>query len=264
MIRINTVLILCLLVTACTSGEKYDVVVYGGTSAAVTTAVQAKKMGKSVVIVSPDKHLGGLTSGGLGFTDSGNVGSIGGLSREFYHRVYLEYQKDDAWRWQSMSEYGNEGQGTKAMLHDDQTMWIFEPHIAKKVYDEWIAEYDIPVVREALLDREHGVRKNGTRIVSITTLDGKTYSGKMFIDATYEGDLMAAAGVSYHIGRESNAVYGETWNGNQFGVKQHGHYFKDPIDPYRTPGNPQSGLLKYIDNSAEGVNGEGDSRIQAY
>jgi hypothetical protein len=163
-----------------------------------------------------------------------------------------------------MDEYGNQGQGTEAMRHDDRTMWIFEPHVAEKVFDGWIAEYRIPVVREACLDRGRGVAKKGTRIVSITTLDGQTFCGRMFIDATYEGDLMAAAGVSYHVGRESGATYGETWNGNQFGLKQHGHYFKTPVDPFRTPGDPRSGLLKYIDGSTEGVNGEGDSRIQAY
>jgi hypothetical protein len=243
---------------------QYDAVIYGGTSAAITAAVQVKKMGKSVVIVSPDKHLGGMTSGGLGFTDSGNVGSIGGLSREFYHRVYLEYQKPETWRWQKISGYGNQGQGTKAMLHDDQTMWIFEPHVAEHVFETWVAEMKIPVVRNAWLDRKNGVKKNGAKIVSMTTLDGQTFEGKMFIDATYEGDLMAAAGVSYHVGRESNTIYGETWNGNQFGVWQHGHYFKKRIDPYKTSGNPQSGRLKYIDNSCEGVNGEGDHRVQAY
>jgi hypothetical protein len=246
------------------SSPTYDIVIYGGTSAAVTSAVQAKKMGKSVIIVSPDKHLGGMTSGGLGFTDSGNTNSIGGLSREFYHRIYLEYQKKDNWRWEEMNAYGNQGQGTRSMRHEDQTMWTFEPHIAEKVYDEWIAELDIPVVREAYLDREKGVKKDGTRIVSITTLDGNVYPGKMFIDVTYEGDLMAAAGVSYHVGRESNADYYEMWNGNQFGLKQHGHYFKSPVDPYKTPGDSLSGLLKYIEDSSEGINGLGDSRIQTY
>ena len=263
MIRINIFLAIVFLFAGC-KDNRYDVVIYGGTSAAVTSAVQAKKMGKSVIIVSPDKHLGGMTSGGLGFTDSGNTGSIGGLSREFYHRIYLEYQKDETWNRQKKSEYGNQGQGTKAIRDDDQTMWVFEPHVAEKVFNDWIAEYKIPVVREAYLDREKGVKKEGTRIVSITDSAGKTYQGKMFIDATYEGDLMAAAGVSYHVGRESNSVYGETYNGNQFGLKQHGHYFKSPVDPYKTPGDSASGLLKYIDTSTEGVIGEGDSRIQAY
>jgi hypothetical protein len=263
MIR-NSIFFITLFGLMACANPKYDLVIYGGTSAAITAAVQAKKMGKSVIIVSPDKHLGGMTSGGLGFTDSGNAGSIGGLSREFYHRIYLEYQKDETWKWEKMNEYGNEGQGTKAIRQDDKTMWIFEPHVAEKVFDDWIAEFKIPIICEAYLDREKGVKKEGTRIVSITTLDGKIYNGKMFIDATYEGDLMAAAGVSYHVGRESNATYDETWNGNQFGVKHHGHYFKSPVDPYKIPGDPKSGRLKYIDDSTEGINGEGDNRIQAY
>ena len=263
-ILLTAIVVMAICCRIAPAQEQFDVVIYGGTSAAITTAVQVKKMGKSVVIVTPDKHLGGMTSGGLGFTDSGNVGSIGGLSREFYHRVYLEYQKPETWRWQNMNEYANQGQGTKAMLHDDQTMWIFEPHVAQKVIDEWIAEMDIPVVREAYLDREHGVKKDGTRIVSITTLDGKTFRGKMFVDVTYEGDLMAAAGVGYHVGREANAQYGETWNGNQVGTLPKGHLFDKPVDPYVIPGDPTSGRLKYIDDSEPGVHGEADHRVQAY
>ncbi|MDR0336272.1 MAG: FAD-dependent oxidoreductase [Planctomycetaceae bacterium] len=244
--------------------RQFDVVIYGGTSAAVTSAVQVKKMGQSVIIVSPDKHLGGLSSGGLGFTDSGNTNTVGGLSREFYQRIYTAYQNEKVWQWQKMSEYANVGQGTKAMLHEDKTMWIFEPHIAEEVFDTWIIEQKIPVVRNAWLDRQNGVKKNGTKIISITTLDGQTFSGKMFIDATYEGDLMAAAGVDYHVGRESNAQYGETWNGNQVGTLHHGHWFKKPVDPYIIPGDPKSGRLKYIDASAPGVRGEADHRVQAY
>ena len=247
------------------AAETYDVIVYGGTSSAITAAIQAKKMGKSVIVVSPDKHLGGLTSGGLGFTDSGNTGSIGGLSREFYHRVYQKYQHDDAWQWEKKEEYANQGQGTRAMVHGDQTMWIFEPHIAEAVFNEWVAEMNIPVVRDTWLDREKGVRKEGSRIVSITTLDGKTYAGKQFIDATYEGDLMAAVGVSYHVGREANSVYGETWNGNQAGILHHRHWFKPgAVDPYKVAGDPSSGLLRYISTDSPGVRGEGDNRVQAY
>ena len=246
--------------------ETYDVVIYGGTSAAVTAAVQAKKMGKSVVIVSPDKHLGGLSSGGLGFTDSGNTGAIGGLAREFYHRVYQKYQNPEVWRWEKKEEYANQGQGTRAMIHEDQTMWIFEPHIAEAVFDEWVAEMKIPLVREALLDREKGVKKNSAAtIVSITTLCGKTYAGKQFIDATYEGDLVAAAGVSYHVGREDNSLYGETWNGNQVGILHHRHWFPPgKVDPYKIPGDPASGLLRQISDCEPGVRGTGDARVQAY
>jgi flavin-dependent dehydrogenase len=244
--------------------DEYDVVIYGGTASAVTAAVQVKTMGKSVILVSPDKHLGGLSSGGLGMTDSGNMSSIGGLSREFYHRIYTKYQSDDAWRWEKKEQFSNQGQGTKAMLHNEQTMWTFEPHIAEAIFDEWITELKIPVVREALLDRVKGVKKEGTKIVSITTLDGKTYIGKQFIDATYEGDLMAAAGVSYHVGREANAQYNETWNGNHVGILHHGHWFKGKVDPYKVPGDPKSGLLKYISSDPPGVRGEADKRVQAY
>ncbi|MDR2440602.1 MAG: FAD-dependent oxidoreductase [Planctomycetaceae bacterium] len=254
----------CCSVIVFGESQQFDVVIYGGTSAAVTSAVQVKKMGQTVIIVSPDKHLGGLSSGGLGFTDSGNTSTVGGLSREFYQRIYTVYQNEKTWRWQKISEYTNLGQGTKAMLHDDKTMWIFEPHVAETVFDAWIEEHKIPVVRNTWLDRKNGVKKNGTQIVSMTTLDGQTFVGKMFIDATYEGDLMAAAGVDYHVGRESNDQYGETWNGNQVGTLHHGHWFKKPVDPYVISGDPKSGRLKYIDDSKPGIRGEADHRVQAY
>lgn len=264
--RVPTLLALASAFSIATASE-HDVVIYGGTSAAITAAVQVKKMGKSVIIVSPDKHLGGLSSGGLGWTDSGNKAVIGGLSREFYHRVYQHYQKPEAWRQQKQTEYGNKGQGTAAMDGNERTMWIFEPHVAEAIFDTWVKELDIPVVREAWLDREKGVKKEGDRIVSITTLDGQTYSGKMFLDVTYEGDLMAAAGVDYHVGREANSVYGEEWNGIQVGVLHHKHHFgavKVPISPYKVPGDPKSGVLARISTEPPGVKGEGDHRVQAY
>src|SRR5690606_15027506 len=158
-----------------------DVIIYGGTSAAITAAVQAKKSGKSVIVVSPDTHLGGLSSGGLGFTDTGDKSVIGGLARDFYHRVYRHYQDSVAWRWQRQSEYGNKGQGTPAIDGNERTMWIFEPHVAERVFEDYVKEYDLEVRREEWLDREKGVLKEGGRIVSITTLSGNTYVGKMFI-----------------------------------------------------------------------------------
>jgi hypothetical protein len=244
--------------------SQYDVVIYGGTAAAVTAAVQASRMGRSVVIVSPDKHLGGLSSGGLGWTDTGNKAVIGGLARDFYHRVWKHYQEPDAWRWQRREQYGNRGQGTAAIDGDRRTMWIFEPHVAERVFDEFVREQKIPVYRDAWLDRQSGVRKEGNRIVSVTTLDGQTYRGKMFIDATYEGDLLAAAGVDYHVGRESNDTYGENWNGVQKGARHHGHYFKKPVSPYVVPGDPASGLLPRVHADAPGEDGAGDHRVQAY
>ena len=247
--------------------EVTDVVIYGGTSAAITAAVQAKRMGKSVIVISPDIHLGGLTSGGLGFTDTGKKEVIGGISREFYQKVYDHYQSDEAWQWQERSEYGNKGQGTPAIDGDARTMWIFEPHVAEKVFEDFVKENEIEVLRDEWLDRENGVTMEDNRIVAIKTLSGKEFRGRMFIDATYEGDLIAAAGVSYHVGREANSVYNEEWNGIQTGVFHHRHHFNvldTPIDPYWIPGDPSSGLLPRISAEDPGVKGEGDHKVQAY
>jgi hypothetical protein len=258
-------LLLPLLLPAAT--READVVVYGCTSGAITAAVQTKKMGKSVILVCPEKHLGGLTAGGLGWTDSGNKAVIGGLSREFYHRVWQHYQQPSAWKWQKREQYGNQGQGTPALDQGARTMWIFEPHVAEKVYEDWMKELKISIHRDSWLDREKGVKKNGARIASISMLNGDIYVAKMFIDATYEGDLMAAAGVDYHVGRESNATYGETLNGVQTGVLHHRHHFgvlKTRISPYVVPGDPSSGVLPRISTAPPGNFGEGDKKVQAY
>lgn len=241
-----------------------DVIVYGGTSAAVTAAVQISRMGKTVIIVSPDKHLGGLSSGGLGFTDVGNKAVIGGLSREFYQRVYEHYQQPQAWNWQKKEDYGNKGQGTAAIDGNQRTMWIFEPHVAEAIFEGFVAENHVQVIRNEWLDRKHGVVKVDGKIVSIKTLSGKEYRAKVFVDATYEGDLMAAAGVTYHVGREANAEYGEKWNGVQIGVLDHGHHFKTNISPYKIAGDASSGLLPLVSGQFSGNYGEADKRIQAY
>ena len=246
---------------------EFDLVIYGGTSAGVVAAVQARRLGKSVVIVGPDRHLGGLSSGGLGFTDTGNKAVIGGLSREFYHRIWQYYEQPGAWPWQSRDEYGNKGQGTPAIDGDERTMWIFEPHVAENVFEDLVKEHQIRVDRNEWLDRAKGVDKTAGRITSVTMLSGKRYSGRMFIDATYEGDLMTAAGVEYQVGRESQATYGEKWNGVQTGVLHHRHHFgvfKQPISPYVVPGNRASGVLPRISTASPGKYGEGDKRVQAY
>jgi len=246
---------------------QYDLVIYGGTSAGIVAAVQARKMGKTVVVVAPERHLGGLSGGGLGFTDTGNKAVIGGLSREFYHRVWREYQRADAWKWQKRDEYGNKGQGTPAIDGEQRTMWIFEPHVAERVFEDFVREHKIPVFRNEWLDRGKGVRKNGARITALTTLSGKTFAGRMFIDATYEGDLMAASGVAYHVGREAQSTYREKWNGVQTGVLHHRHHFgvlKQPISPYVVPGDPASGLLPRISPEPPGEYGQADKKVQAY
>jgi hypothetical protein len=249
------------------STHSADVIVYGGTSAAMTAAIKAKELGHSVIVVSPDKHLGGLTAGGLGWTDTGNKAVIGGLSREFYHRVWQHYNQPEAWSQQTRESYGNKGQGNPAIDGAQRTMWIFEPSAAERVFEQWIKEKEITIVRPALLDREHGVEVEDKRIKSIRTLDGVTFKGKMFIDATYEGDLMAAAGVSYHVGREANAQYGEQWNGVQVGILHHRHHFgvlTEGISPYVVAGDPNSGVLPNVSSDPPGEYGQADHRVQAY
>ncbi len=268
---IARLLVLAFFVTAITvrgaTVEEADICVYGGTSSGLAAAVQAVRMGKSVILVTPDKHLGGLSSGGLGFSDTGNKEVIGGLAREFYHRVWKHYDAAEAWNWQQRGTYANQGQGTRARDDDRQTMWVFEPHVAEQVFEAWIKENRITVHRDEWLDRAQGVEKNGARISSIRMLSGRTCRAKVFIDATYEGDLMAAAGVDYHVGREAQSVYGEQWNGIQTGVLFHSHHFdKVPqkISPYVVPGDPGSGVLPRISSEPPGQYGQGDKRIQAY
>jgi len=269
--HINLISIVILLFSAaCCKSEdatgtyKADVIVYGGTSAAVTTAVQVHRMGLSVIIVSPDKHIGGMSSSGLGFTDTGNKEVIGGLAREFYQLIYQHYDKPESWNWQKRSDYGNRGQGNPAIDGDKRTMWIFEPHVAEEAFEIMISQNNIPVHRDEWLNRETGVEIKDGKIASIKTMSGRLYKGKVFIDATYEGDLMASAGVRYTVGREDNSLYGETWNGVQAGVFHHGHYFKDKISPYKIPGDPSSGLLPRISTEIPGENGTGDHKVQAY
>ena len=240
-----------------------DIVIYGGTSAGITAAVQAKKMGNSVVVVSPDTHLGGLSSSGLGWTDSGKKEAIGGLAREFYHRVWRHYQSIDSWTWQAMEDYGNRGQGTPAIDGAKRTMWIFEPHVSEEIFETWVKEHDLDVIRNEWLDRERGVEISNGVIRAISTLSGNRYEGKMFLDCTYEGDLMAAAGVSYFVGREANSVYGETLSGVQTRAAR-SHQFKGKIDPFVIEGDPSSGLLARISDQPPGVEGSGDTKMQAY
>ncbi|RMG35164.1 MAG: FAD-dependent oxidoreductase [Planctomycetota bacterium] len=235
----------------------HDVVVYGGTSAGVVAAIQAARMKRSVVIVHPDKHIGGLTTGGLGWTDSGRKSAIGGLAREFYRKIKAHYDRDEAWIHERRETY-------RFYRPKDDAMWTFEPHVAERIMENWLKEYGVPVVRGARLDRAAGVVLDGHRIRSIRTLDGQTFRGRMFIDATYEGDLMAAAGVSYTVGRESNATYGETLNGVQKAQNTHNHRFIKPVDPYVRPGDPSSGVLPGINPGPPGEDGAGDHRVQAY
>jgi FAD dependent oxidoreductase len=238
--------------------DTYDVVVYGGTSGGIIAAIQVKRMGKSVVLIEPSKHIGGLTAGGLGATDIGNKAAVGGLSRTFYERIGDHYRNEENWKYEKSTDYNSRRQ-----KKGDRAYWTFEPHVAEQLYHEMLHEADVPLVMQERLNLKTGVKKEGTGIVSITMESGRTFCGKMFIDATYEGDLLAKAGVSYHVGREAESKYGETVNGVRVKGAVH-HQFNRAVDPYVIPGDPSSGLLPLIQTEGPGEEGAGDHRVQAY
>jgi hypothetical protein len=242
---------------ACADEPAYDIVVYGGTSGGITAAIQAARLGKTVVLIEPTAHLGGLTSGGLGATDIGNKAAIGGLSRDFYRKVGAYYRQPSAWKHGSLEAYND---GRKGALEEE--LWMFEPHVAEEIYRQWLAECRVPILRERF-ELKDGVRKQGSRIVAIKMESGLWIQGRVFIDATYEGDLMAKAGCRYHIGREANSVYGETLNGVQVAHARSHQFIKD-VDPYVKPGDPSSGLLPLVQATPPGNDGDGDAHPQAY
>ena len=241
--------------------EQVDVVIYGGTSAGIVAAIQARRMEKTAVLIEPSNHLGGLTTGGLGATDIGNKQAIGGLARDFYHRVWKYYQREEAWLHEKPEVYSK-----RSVKFDpkDETMWTFEPHVAAVIYSRMLAELQITPVMNERLDRTNGVKMNGAKIESITMESGRTFAGRMFIDATYEGDLMAAAGVKYHVGREANSVYGESLNGVEAKWNVKNHRFLKPVDPFVKPGDSASGLLPGIQTTQLPPDGTGDKLVQAY
>jgi ribulose 1,5-bisphosphate synthetase/thiazole synthase len=237
-----------------TRADQCDILIYGGTSAGVAAAVQAARMGKSVILIEPGRHVGGLSVSGLGWTDTGNKAVIGGVAREFYQRIKRHYDQDLAWRQEQRDAY-------KTYRAGDDAMWAFEPHVAERVFSDMLREANIQVVYGKRLQRGAVTRREG-RIRSITTEDGEIYLARVFVDATYEGDVMADAGVRYTVGREANAEYGETLNGVQIKNAVH-HQFVKPVDPYIVPGNKASGLLPGI-NTDPGEDGNADERVQVY
>jgi hypothetical protein len=261
--NVRAVFAAVLVCAAAAHAQTYDLAVYGSTPAAVSAAVQAARMGISAVVVSPETRLGGLTTGGLGQTDIGKKKAFGGIALEFYRAVADHYRKPGSWKWQKKEEYFPDGQcsGTKG----ENSMWTFEPSAALEIIEGWVKRDGLAVHRGERLDRgSNGVVKVDGRLVAFRTLSGREYRAKMFVDATYEGDLMAAAGCSYALGRESNARYGETVNGIACRDAQF-HQFEKGVDPYVVKGVPSSGLLPYVEpyNPHE-RDGDGDSRIQAY
>jgi hypothetical protein len=244
--------------------DVFDVVVYGGTASGVAAAIQSARMGRSVVLIEPTGRLGGLTTGGLGQTDIGNKQVIGGIAREFYRGIRTFYSDPGNWKWQTPESYRSGGQSRTEPTED--TMWTFEPSAALAVLQGMLAREKILVVYHERLDRKGGVEMNrGTapRIRALRMESGRVFGGRVFIDATYEGDLMAGAGVRYTVGREANATYGETLDGVQTARAIH-HQLMPGIDPYVKPGEPAGGLLPGIDPTGPGAEGTGDRRVQAY
>jgi len=234
-----------------------DVVIYGGTSAGVAAAVQVSRMGHSVILIEPGHHIGGLTTGGLGFTDSGDKQVIGGIAREFYRRIHKHYESPEAWVFEKATANGR-------FRANEDAMWTFEPNVAEALLHEMLTEAKVTLVMTEQLNRATGVKLQGSLIESITMESGRTFRGAQFIDGTYEGDLMAAAGVRYTVGREPNSQHNETLNGNQVKANSHSHRFVKNVDPYVKPGDPSSGLLAGIEADGPGVDGTGDHRVQAY
>ena len=234
----------CLVLAGCTgrggAWREVDVCVYGGTAAGVMAAYTAAMKGKSVLLVEPGRHLGGMTSGGLGYTDIGNKYVVTGLARDFYRRLGSHYGKLE--------------------------QWVFEPSVAERTLNGYVERAGVEVLYDYRL---HGVQMRDGGIGSIelehspapAQAANRTVRARMFIDCTYEGDLMARAGVTYTVGREANSVYGETYNGVQL---MRGHQFWDPIDPYVEPGNPASGLIWGVGGDTLAPTGSGDRKVQAY
>ena len=227
-----------LLLAGCSRSRTYDVCVYGSTSAGVVAAYSAAQCGKSVVLIEPTEHVGGMTTGGLGFTDIGNKQVIKGVAKEFYRKVGRHYGRLE--------------------------QWIFEPSVADSIMRSYLQHENITVLTGR---RIVSADKAGTRITSIVVETSAephstmTVGADYFIDCSYEGDLMARAGVSYVVGRESNDTYGETYNGVELMT---GHQFPDGIDPYRVEGDPSSGLLWGISDAEVAPDGTGDEMVQAY
>ena len=250
---------------ACAKAEEVieaDVCVYGGTASGVAAAVQTARMGKTAVVAEFGNYLGGLTSGGLGATDIGNKAAIGGIAREFYHRIALHYANSNAWRFEPREEYfaTRGGPSTLNELNSiDATMWTFEPHVAEDILFRMLNETKVAVYFQ---QRLVSVKKEGGRISEIVMESGKTYRAAMFVDATYEGDLMAKAKVSYTVGREGNAKHNETLNGVRAETPK--HQFSVAVDPYLKPGDAGSGLLPFIQPGDAGKPGEGDTVIGDY
>jgi hypothetical protein len=245
----------------------FDLVVYDATPAGIAAAVQAERMGLEALVLSPHEHLGGLTTSGLGATDIGNKAAIGGIAREFYSAVKQHYASEEAWTRQGREEF--RGRGHRS---EEDAAWTFEPHVAEDLIEALVAKEGVEVWRGVRLDRagalirssEEPARLRGVPLVWGQGSGGAPIvTGEMFIDASYEGDLMAMAGVPFTVGREANADHAESLDGVQL-ARATKHQFELAVDPYLVPGQPESGLLPGIEAGPAEPDGSADHRVQAY
>lgn len=246
-----------LAVITASAQQSYDVVVYGATAGGITAAIEVAKSGKRVALIEPLAHIGGMSVEGLGGTDIDNhkefqnSPAVGGLAREFYQRVARAYGRGDAFEQMLINR------------EKKPELWRFESSVAERVLTEWVGEHRIAVfLNHRLLETKGAVQKRGTTITAIRMENGAVFSAKVFIDATIEGDLLAGAGVQTTVGREANSQYNETLNGIR-AVTDHAQ-FAVRVDPYRVPGDPNSGLIPTIQDEPLGTPGAADKRLQAF
>ncbi|WP_257666472.1 FAD-dependent oxidoreductase [Parapedobacter tibetensis] len=251
--------------TGCEVGKtSYDICVYGATASGVMAAIQAARMDKSVLLISDTDHVGGVATSGLTATDINRNTLIGGIAREFYQHIYAYYERPEAWRNQDReSFFVSSLKRTFTGKNDSLSMqWVYESHVAEEIMKEMLEKAGVTVVYNERLDLEKGVEKEGQQIARIRTEQGSSYAAKRFIDASYEGDLMKLANISYVIGREANSTYGEFHNGIVLNeVIGNG---EQSVDPYIIKGDSSSGLLPFVDAQLWGSEGEADKRTQAF
>ncbi|KAM5347752.1 hypothetical protein ACJ41O_007576 [Fusarium nematophilum] len=237
--------------------QTFDLVVYGSTSGAVATAIQAARLGRHVALVSPQEHIGGIQINGLGATDIDNQvefqnsTTVGGLSLELHQRISRVYN-----RLERLNEVVDKG-------IKDPDVWRFEARVAERVISDWLAEHPlIAIIKSPLSESDHAVHHSNGQIQSIRLENGDLVSGRVFVEASYEGDLLAAAGITWTRGREASSVYGESLAG----VRGETIYRQIDVDldPYVKPGDASSGLLYGISDEPFGNPGDGDLHLQSY
>ena len=258
-------LLFCSFVTGLFANTpQYDICIYGESASGVIAAIQGARMGKKVVLISKNDHVGGLVTSGLTATDMNRNDLIGGITKEFYNKIYNYYLQPEVWHNQDRESFmvSTLKRTYRGKNDERQIQWVYESSVAERIMRDMLKTAGVEILFNHRLDLNKNVRKEENIIRSIQLENGKVIEAKMFIDASYEGDLLARAGVSYTVGRESNLQYGETYNGIRLNYKQGKDLTK--ISPYIKEGNVKSGALPYVTDREWGKQGDADKRVQAY